>query len=70
RPLKTAGLEYFKVICVNNRNCTARGNFSDGAGSFVAEWQIRAGISGRTIITDSEDNFADFTTAQKNEDAR
>lgn len=44
-------IKYFIAICHDSRNCTARGIFSDGAGSFIAEWQIISGTSQRTVLT-------------------
>ncbi|MET3108029.1 hypothetical protein AAKU67_004233 [Oxalobacteraceae bacterium GrIS 2.11] len=61
RPANIKGFNYLAVYCRNDENCTLRGEFSDGAGSFVAEWLIRSGISTRSILTNSEDIFPDFT---------
>ena len=56
RPLEYPGaVKYFAGICQSKNWCTLRGLFSDAAGSFVAEWQIRQGIPERTIITTSKD---------------
>jgi len=56
RPHEYPGtVKYFDGVCQTKNWCTFRGLFSDGAGSFVAEWQIRQGIPERTIITTSSD---------------
>ena len=49
------GIQYFAGVCNHDNWCTLRGLFSDSAGSFVAEWQLRDGVVQRTIITYSDD---------------
>ncbi len=40
-PLDYKGyIRYFGGKCFNTKDCRFRGLFSDGAGSFVAEWQV------------------------------
>ena len=57
RPLKykNSNVKYMAAVCQTESWCTLRGLFSDAAGSFVAEWQIRMGKPERTIITNSND---------------
>jgi hypothetical protein len=56
RPLEDpSSVKYFAGSCQHETWCTFRGLFSDGAGSFVAEWQVRQGVPERTIITSSND---------------
>lgn len=56
RPLEVKGVvRYFGGKCVDVKNCGFRGLFSDGAGTFVAEWRIVDGRSIRTVLTDSSD---------------
>lgn len=49
------GIRYFGGTCVDTKNCQFRGLFSDGAGSFVAEWKVVDGESIRTVLTNSSD---------------
>jgi hypothetical protein len=60
RPLEINGVRYFGGSCADALNCTLRGLFSDGAGAYVAEWQIVGGVSVRTVLTDSGDVVAAF----------
>jgi hypothetical protein len=56
RPLKYKGvIRYFGGTCTDRKTCRFRGLFSDGAGSFVAEWLIVDGVERRTVLTDSDD---------------
>jgi len=56
RPIKhESGIEYFSVVCTDSESCDARGTFSDGAGSFVGEWQIRFGVVQRTVLSNQKD---------------
>jgi hypothetical protein len=56
RPLAVKGaIRYFGGSCSGVGVCQFRGIFSDGVGSFVAEWQIVDGLSFRTILSDSND---------------
>jgi len=56
RPLEFKGVvRYFGGQCADTTNCGFRGLFSDGASTFVAEWQIAHGVSTRTVLTDSSD---------------
>jgi hypothetical protein len=52
RPLKfNGGIRYFGSSC-SGAICLLQGIFSDGAGTFVAEWMVTEGRAFRTIITD------------------
>ena len=53
-------MDYFVARCYDSNNCIARGLFSDGAGSFIAEWQIRSGVSQRTVLTSQVDLIRAF----------
>jgi hypothetical protein len=56
RPLAASGVvRYFGGQCSDAKNCEFRGIFSDGAGTFVAEWRIVDGIPMRDLLTDSSD---------------
>ncbi|MCL2860756.1 MAG: hypothetical protein FWF46_09545, partial [Oscillospiraceae bacterium] len=56
RPLERKGVvRYFGGQCSDTKNCQFRGLFSDGAGTFVAEWKIIDGVSIRTVLTNSDD---------------
>ena len=56
RPLEYKGtVRYFGGKCVSKKDCQFRGLFSDGAGSFVAEWRVVDGKPIRTVLTDSND---------------
>jgi hypothetical protein len=56
RPLEHHGvIRYFGGGCSDNKNCQFRGIFSDGSGSFVAEWLVVDGLATRSIITGSDD---------------
>jgi hypothetical protein len=46
---------YFGGRCADAVNCTFRGLFSDGAGTFVAEWKIVDGTPQRTVLSWSDD---------------
>lgn len=47
---------YFGGTCFDYAPyCQFRGLFSDAAGSFVAEWQVRGDVSVRTILTNQVD---------------
>lgn len=60
-PLEGKGtIRYMAASCSDTAFCTLRGIFSDGGGTYVAEWQIRYGISVRTILTDSNDIVNSF----------
>ncbi len=66
RPLEAkykgqVAVRYFGGRCSDGSNCHFRGLFSDGAGSFVAEWQIVSGHPVRTVLTDSSDVMHLFT---------
>lgn len=51
RAIKHKGSKpYFSVTCQDELNCDVQGRFSDGAGSFIAEWEIRLGDTKRTLI--------------------
>lgn len=58
--VKGRGLRYFGGYCANAESCMVRGLFSDGAGTFVAEWTISEGIAVRTVLTTSPDVKAAF----------
>ena len=49
------GVRYFGGKCFDSRNCQFRGLFSDGGGSFAAEWLIVDGVSLRTVLTYTDD---------------
>ena len=62
RPLQTKpdrktkrSFRYFGGRCTAPELCLFRGVFSDGAGTFVAEWLVVAGASQRTVLTSSDD---------------
>jgi hypothetical protein len=56
RPLEyKGGIRYFGGKCFDAKSCQFRGVFSDGAGTFVAEWRIVGGVSIRTVLTYSND---------------
>jgi hypothetical protein len=56
RPLEVRGaIRYFGGACSSVGNCRFRGIFSDGAGSFAAEWLVVEGRSTRTVFTDISD---------------
>jgi hypothetical protein len=56
RPLEVKGdVRYFGGKCFYAKNCHFRGLFSDGAGTFVAEWHIVNGTQIRTILTNTND---------------
>jgi hypothetical protein len=56
RPLEVKGvIRYFGGKCQDAKNCQFRGIFSDGAGTFVAEWKVVGGAPIRTILTNSND---------------
>jgi hypothetical protein len=62
RPLERKGVvRYFGGKCFDPKNCQLRGLFSDGAGSFVAEWRVVDGVSVRTILSGSDDIVHLFT---------
>ncbi len=58
--VKGRGLRYFGGYCANSGSCMVRGLFSDGAGTFVAEWTVSGGIAVRTVLTNSPDVKAAF----------
>lgn len=56
RPLEIKGsVRYFGGRCVDAKNCSFRGLFSDAGGSFVAEWRVIDSVSIRTVLTESND---------------
>jgi hypothetical protein len=56
RPLERKGfVRYFGGKCFDRKNCRFRGIFSDGEGSFVAEWIIVDGVTVRTVLSGSDD---------------
>lgn len=56
RPLEYPGkIRYLGGQCYDANNCQIRGLFSDGAGTFVAEWRVIHGRPIRTVLTDSSD---------------
>ncbi len=56
RPLEVPGfIRYFGGKCFDVMNCQFRGVFSDGVGTFAAEWRVVNGIPIRTVITASND---------------
>jgi hypothetical protein len=62
RPLERKGVvRYFGGKCFDQKNCQFRGLFSDGAGSFVAEWRVVDGLPVRTVLSSSDDIVHLFT---------
>lgn len=62
RPLEHAGgVRYFGGSCLDEENCQFRGLFSDGAGTFVAEWIVVDGYATRTVLSGSNDLVNLFT---------
>jgi len=56
RPLEVKGtVRYFGGRCSDEKNCEFRGIFSDGVGTFVAEWRVVDGVPMRDVLTDSSD---------------
>ena len=56
RPLEYKGaLRYFGGKCSDTKNCQFRGLFSDGASSYVAEWEVVDGVATRTVLSNSDD---------------
>lgn len=56
RPLEVKGaIRYFGGRCSDVKNCEFRGIFSDGVGTFVAEWRVVDGVPIRDVLTDSSD---------------
>jgi hypothetical protein len=55
RPLEYKGIRYFGGKCDEPGYCQFRGLFSDGIGSFVAEWSVVDGRAFRTVLTSSDD---------------
>jgi hypothetical protein len=56
RPLEYKGsVRYFGGKCFNTKLCQFRGLFSDGAGSFVAEWGVVNGLPIRTVLSGQND---------------
>lgn len=63
RPLEfKGGIRYFGGGCADPKSCGFRGIFSDGAGTYVAEWRVVNGVSVRTVLTDSNDVVSLFMT--------
>ncbi len=60
-------VRYFGGSCLDKEICVFRGLFSDGAGTFVAEWRVVNGATARTVVTSDEEFIALFTN---NLDAR
>lgn len=46
---------YFIGTCPSKKHCIFRGLFSDGAGSFVAEWQVFQGATTRTVLSSDDE---------------
>lgn len=51
---------YFVGACPNIDLCVFRGLFSDGAGTFVAEWKVFQGATTRTVISSDEELISLF----------
>lgn len=51
---------YFVGACPSKELCIFRGLFSDGAGSFVAEWKVFQGATTRTVISSDEELISLF----------
>ncbi len=60
RPLQRGKTRYFGGGCSDSNTCQFRGLFSDGIGTFVAEWTIVGGVAQRTVLTSSPDIVAVF----------
>ncbi len=54
-------VRYFGGSCLDKDICVFRGLFSDGAGTFVAEWRVFQGATTRTVITSDEEIVFPFT---------
>ena len=52
---KKSIFRYFGGACSSEEYCVFRGLFSDGAGSFVAEWVVMSGVSARTVLSNTGD---------------
>jgi len=51
---------YFVGACRSKDLCYFRGLFSDGAGTFVAEWKVFQGATTRTVISSDEEFISLF----------
>lgn len=51
---------YFVGACPSKDLCYFRGLFSDGAGTFVAEWKVFQGATTRTVISSDEEFISLF----------
>jgi hypothetical protein len=51
---------YFVGACPSKDLCYFRGLFSDGAGTFVAEWKVFQGVTTRTVISSDEEFISLF----------
>jgi hypothetical protein len=51
---------YFVGSCPSKDLCYFRGIFSDGAGTFVAEWKVFQGVTVRTVISSEEEFISLF----------
>ncbi len=51
---------YFVGACPSKEVCVFRGLFSDGAGTFVAEWKVFQGATTRTVISSDEELISLF----------
>ena len=59
--------KFFSVIKWAKSGFIIRGYFSDGAGGYVAEWQIIAGVSIRTILSNDDDIVMRFFQNKQNQ---
>lgn len=50
-----SNVRHFGGHCVTPTDCVFRGVFSDGAETYVAQWEIVAGHAERTILTSEPD---------------
>jgi len=53
-------ITYFVGACPSKDLCAFRGLFSDGAGTFVAEWKVFQGATTRTVISSDEELISLF----------
>lgn len=57
-PKDGKGFRYFGGHCTDAETCTFRGIFSDGAGTFAAEWRVFNGATTRTVVSNDEEVMA------------
>jgi hypothetical protein len=62
---RNATHKYFEGFCYDELNCSFRGVFGDGGGSYAAEWRVVDGKPVRSILSDSEDIIQFFLLNMK-----